>query len=93
MITPKPCPFCGLQYLNEEEEKYEKMLEGVGCWTTLYVSEANYPSDQWFVHCGNCGARGPSKDSETLAIKHWNKIKRTRRPLPISVNIDGGVTS
>lgn len=55
----KPCPFCKKQKDLKIEEECKNC--------DYYKIEGIY-----FVYCGECGAQGPSEDSQLKAIKAWN---------------------
>lgn len=64
-MTPKPCPFCGKQWPDTEiYAVQEEDGDYEGTWET------------WQMECESCGARGPTGDSETEAVRLWNAAPR-----------------
>ena len=70
----KPCPFCG---------------DNNSCITPVYYDPGGDNTGEifYFVHCGNCDARGGEHGTKNEAVMHWNtRIPHSLKILPEHFN-------
>jgi len=72
-IKLKPCPFCGCE-LSEFPEVMIVHRDYTDDYIDWKHSKGDFVgSNDYRVHCENCGARGRSATTKEKAVEAWNR--------------------